>query len=365
MRRAAQRDVSAGDALSRRGPLLQCRAAPRGRRHDLPRTHDRTPGHCPRAAARAVRPDRCHAVAGAEDDRHAPHRRRRPVLPVHAQRGLGAGRGHRQVGQLRHRPGRRRACRGGREDGVRLLRRHLRSGADGRRAHRAHDRGGRAEPHGEGRRTPPHRQGARAVRADRPDRHARQHAEGRAAREGGEARPREGPARQAGDGRPGQRVRRGAGGACRRHAGGRRAAAGAPVGDGDRRADGRRRSAPRVGQRRRRRALRPRLLPGQRDRELRARRRERGADEPRIAAAEGRPDERRARPGLARRAAARGHRPRARGRLQPQGVERVLRPHRTARGGQGRDRARRRHAARPARLAQRRRRGQRVRSATC
>ena len=44
-------------------------------------------------------------------------------------------------------------------------------------------------------------------------------------------------ARRAGDGRPGRRVRRGAGRARRRHARRRRAAAGAPVGHGDRRAE--------------------------------------------------------------------------------------------------------------------------------
>ena len=210
------------------------------------------------------------AVAGAGDDRHAPHRRRRPVLPVHAQRGLEPGGGHRQDRQLRHRPGRRRARGGRREDRVRLLRRHLRGRAAGRRAHRAHDRRSRPEPRVKVGGRHSIAQEPRALRADRPDRHARQHAEGGAAREGGEARPRQGPAHQAGDGRPGRRIRRGAGGARRRHAGGRRAAAGAPVGDGDRRADGGRRGASRVGQWRRRRALRPRLLPRQRDRELRA-----------------------------------------------------------------------------------------------
>ena len=69
-------------------------------------------------------------------------------------------------------------------------------------------------------------------------------------------------------------------------------------------------------------------------------------------------DERRPRPGLARRAAARGDRPRPRRRLQPQGRERVHRPRRPARRRQGRDRPRRRHDPGPARLAQRRRRRQ-------
>ena len=44
----------------------------------------------------------------------------------------------------------------------------------------------------------------RAVRADRPDRHARQHAEGGAAREGRAPGARQGPAHRAGDGRPGR-----------------------------------------------------------------------------------------------------------------------------------------------------------------
>ena len=92
---------------------------------------------------------------------------------------------------------------------------------------------------------------------------------------------------------------------------------------------------------------------------------QRGADQPRVAPGAGRRDERRARPGLARRAAARGDRPRPRRRLQPQGLERVLRPHRPARRGQGRDGARRRHDRRSPRLAERRRRRQRRRSATC
>jgi predicted Zn-dependent protease len=47
------------------------------------------------------------------------------------------------------------------------------------------------------------------------------------------------------------------------------------------------------------------------------------------------------------------------------GSEHLLRPHRPARGGQGRDRARRRHHPRPPRLAQHRRRRPRHASATC
>ena len=67
-------------------------------------------------------------------------------------------------------------------------------------------------------------------------------------------------------------------------------------------------------------------------------------------------DDRGAGPGLARRAAARGGGPRPGGRLQPQGQQHLRRPRRPARGGQGRDRARRRHPGRPPRLAEHRRR---------
>ena len=63
-------------------------------------------------------------------------------------------------------------------------------------------------------------------------------------------------------------------------------------------------------------------------------------------------------PGLARRAAARGDRPRPRRRLQPQGHLGVQRPDRRARGGAGRHGGRRRHDRAPARLAQHRRRRQ-------
>ena len=81
-----------------------------------------------------------------------PHRRCRSLLPVHAQRRLEPRGRHRQERQLRHRPRGRRARRGRREDGVRLLRRHLRGRADGCREHRAHDRRRRAEPARQGRR---------------------------------------------------------------------------------------------------------------------------------------------------------------------------------------------------------------------
>ncbi len=267
--------------------------------------------------------------------------------------------GHRQERQLRHRPGRGRACGRGREDRVRLLRRHLRSRAARCRAHRTHDCGRRRGAPDQACRQAAHRDEPRTLCADGPDRDAAQRRQGRAARTRGTARARQGPAHRPGDGRPGGRIRRGAGGARRRHAGGRCAPVGAALGDGDRRADGGRRSAPRSRQRRRRRALRLRVLRRRDHRWLRARRRQRRAHKPRIAPGQGRRDERRARTWLARRAAARSDRPRPRRRLQPQGLERLQRTHRPARRGQGRDGARRRHAAGSARLAQRRRRGQR------
>ena len=58
--------------------------------------------------------------------------------------------------------------------------------------------------------------------------------------------------------------------------------------------------------------------------ELRRRRGEGGAHQPRIASGAGRRDDGGARPGLARHPAARGDRPRAGRRLQPQGLERLL-----------------------------------------
>ena len=70
-------------------------------------------------------------------------------------------------------------------------------------------------------------------------------------------------------------------------------------------------------------------------------------------------------PGLARRAAARGDRPRPGGRLQPQEDLRLRRPDGPARRGAGRHRGRRRHHRRPARLALHRRRGHADRRAPC
>ena len=137
----------------------------------------------------------------SREHRVAPHRRRRPLLPVHAQRRLEPRGRHRQERQLRHRPGRRRARRRRREDRVRLLRRHLRSRADGCGAHGAHDRRGRPEPARQGRPRDLDRAQPHALRADGSDRHARQRAEGRAARAGREAGPRQGSAHRPGDGR--------------------------------------------------------------------------------------------------------------------------------------------------------------------
>ena len=76
-------------------------------------------------------------------------------------------------------------------------------------------------------------------------------------------------------------------------------------------------------------------------------------------------DGRGARPRLERRSAARGGRARVGGRFQPQGHLRLLRPHRRAGGGQGRDGDRRRLAGGPARLAHHRRRRARRPNARC
>ena len=80
-----------------------------------------------------------------------------------------------------------------------------------------------------------------------------------------------------------------------------------------------------------------------------------GARQPRLGARAGGRDDRRPRAGLAGGHAARGGRPRARRRFQPQEDVGVLRNDRAARREQGRDGRRRRDNARPARLADRRR----------
>ena len=124
-----------------------------------------------------------------------------------------------------------------------------------------------------------------------------------------------------------------------------------------------------LGRRRRRRPAgirQPRLWRARglralhRDRQLAGRGRRRGAPgagQSRSGAGAGRRDGRRARPRLAGRDAARGGRPRARRRLQPQEDLGLRRPDGPAGRRQGRHRGRRRHDDRPARLAHDRRRG--------
>jgi TldD protein len=70
-------------------------------------------------------------------------------------------------------------------------------------------------------------------------------------------------------------------------------------------------------------------------------------------------------PGLAGDPAARGRGPRPRGRLQPQGALRLLRPDRRARGRPRRHGGGRRHDRRPTRVAERRRRGEPPRAGRC
>ena len=98
------------------------------------------------------------------------------------------------------------------------------------------------------------------------------------------------------------------------------------------------------------------FLASDRWRLLVARGRAHGAGESRGGAGAGRHDERGARLGLARRAAARSGRPRPRRRLQSQGHLGVQRAHRPAGGRRRRHGRGRRHAAVAPRLAQRRRR---------
>ena len=130
-----------------------------------------------------------------------------------------------------------------------------------------------------------------AVRHGRPDRHARQHAEGRAARAHREDGPRARPAHRAGDGRPGRRTRRGADRARRRHARRRRAPAGAPVDHRHRRTE----RPSRDGLGRRRRALRPGLFHRGHPVQVRRPGRQRGAGQPRVASGARRRDDRRPR----------------------------------------------------------------------
>ena len=95
--------------------------------------------------AHAVRPRGRQARARLRHARRAQGRLRRPLLPVLALRGLEPGGGHRQVGQLQHRAGRRRARRVRREDRLRLLRRDQLRRAAGRGQGDARDRRRRAD----------------------------------------------------------------------------------------------------------------------------------------------------------------------------------------------------------------------------
>ena len=201
---------------------------------DLARTHPRTPSHRPATADRSLRSGRGQARCSARRDRRTPHRRCRPVLPDHPPRGLEPGRGHRQERQLLDRPRRWRAGGGRREDRFCLLRRHLRGRAARRRAHGSQHRRGGPEPARQDRAQAQDRDQPLALPAHRPDRHARQHPEGRAAREDRKNGPRPRPPRRAGDGRCGRRVRRRDGRSRRRHPCSRCAAAGAAVDHRDR-----------------------------------------------------------------------------------------------------------------------------------
>ena len=164
----------------------------------------------------------------------------------------------------------------------------------------------------------------------------------------------QGPARAPGDGLALRRLAGGADPAAGRHARRRHPPAGAAqrhvvVGEGDRQETGSYGTGGRIGydlyldpatwQRGRRRGAAP------------------GAGQSRLGPGAGRRDAGRARPGLARRPAARGDRPRARGRLQPQEDLGLRRPDGPAHRRPGRHRGRRRHDPRPARLAHHRRRG--------
>ena len=236
---------------------------------------------------------------------------------------MGARGRHRQGRCAQHRPRRRRAGARRREDRLRVL---GRSGAAGAARGGAGGAGDRALGL-DGRAAGVARAGRpRAVPADRPGRDARRPRQGPAARghrsRGALARF----ADHAGDGEPRRVARHDPRARERRHAGGRRPPAGAVECLGDHRA----RRAARAGLRGWRRAFRLHRVPGGRAlARPGARGRAHGPGEPRSRAGAGRHDDRRARLGLARRAAARGGRPRARGRFQPQGhvgVQRADRP---------------------------------------
>ena len=182
-------------------------------------------------------------------------------------RGLEPGGGHRQVGQLQHRPGRGRARGERRKNRVRLFRRHQPAGAGIGRAGHPRDRApGRRQARRRSRSARrPRAVSAAAIRCQPVGRSERSTLLEQLERY---ARALD-SARDAGDGHARRRIRSGAGGALRRRARRRRAAAGAPVAAGDRRGE----RPPRAGQRRRRRPLRLRLFHRRRScRTTRARR---------------------------------------------------------------------------------------------
>ena len=163
-------------------------------------------------------------------------RLRRPLLPVLALRGLEPGGGHRQVGQLQHRAGRRRARRLGREDRLRLFRRdQLRTRCRTRaKATRAIAAAGQGKTRQAQRVEPA---GRRSTARIDPLASLPSHGTRSRCSRGSKRMPRARPAHHAGDGEPRRRIRGGADRARRRHARRRRAPAGAPVGAGDRRAE--------------------------------------------------------------------------------------------------------------------------------
>ena len=165
---------------------------------------------------------------------------------------------------------------------------------------------------------------------------------------------RQGPARAPGLGQPRRHLAGGRDRARRRRDLSRRP----PAGARQRLGRGRRRRPAGDRQRRLRRPRRLRAFHRHRHLAGRGRRRRApGADQSRSGAGAGRRNGRGARPGLAGRHAARGGRPRARRRFQPQEDLGLRRPDGPARRRQGRHRGRRRHHGAAPRLALDRRRG--------
>ena len=251
-------------AHDRKDLVKRCRAcchsasSKPGARHDLPRTHDRTPGHRRRPAARALRP-RPKPTSPPRWPRSASTR---STTPTSTSRPRAT-----KAGAWRKASSRAAASRIDQGVGVRAVAGEktafaysddisaasLMDAARTVRAIAAAGQSRRVKLQTQARRSPPSRL---LYGTGRPDRHARQHAEGRAARAHREDGARARPAHRAGDGRPRRRARRRADRARRRHARRRRAPAGAPVDHRHRRAE----RPPRDGLGRRRRPLRPRLL---------------------------------------------------------------------------------------------------------